>query len=268
MNKFIKLFKGFFEILKNPWLLNNILSSDSVWNTYLIKNYQLSNGFPVLDINQLFPGFNVTLNCFSFLEGGSLPTDLAILKLFAQKIENCSYFEIGTWRGESIVNVAEVAKECYTLNLSKSDILNLGLSSKYANLHGVFSEGKKNIVHLEGNSMSYDFKSLNKKFDLIFIDGGHDYKHVKNDTEKVFKHLTHDTSIIVWHDYAYNPEKLRPEVIAGIVEGTPSKYKKNLYQISNSMCAVFIRGQLKTTKFSIHKKPNKVFKVKIETTSI
>lgn len=268
MKKFTKTFRAIFEILKNPWLLNNVLSDDIIWSNRLSKKYNLTNGFSVIEINHLFPNFKVTLKTFSFLEGGSLPTDIAILKLLALRIKNCSYFEIGTWRGESVVNIAEVAKECYTLNLSKDEILSLGLSEKYANLHGFFSKGKENIIHLEGNSLTYNFKNLNKKFDLIFIDGGHDYKHVKNDTEKIFEHLIHNTSIIVWHDYAYNPEKLRPEVINGILDGTPKKFHNNLYHISNSMCAIFIREEFKTKLFLTPTKPNKTFNINIETTTI
>ena len=268
MKKISKSFKAIYELLKNPWLLNNILSDDSVWNNYLIKNHKINNGFPVIDINQLFPNFSETLNCFSFLGGGSLPTDIALLKSLANKFKDCNYFEIGTWRGESVINVSESAKECYTLNLSKSEIISLGLSKKYADLHGFFSKGKENIIHLEGNSLTYDFESLNKKFDLIFIDGGHDYKHVKNDTEKVFEHLLHDQSIVVWHDYAYTPEILRPEVISGILDGTPDKFKESLYYISNTMCAIFIREDFKTSDFQNLATPSKSFEISIKTRNI
>jgi predicted O-methyltransferase YrrM len=268
MKKILKTFKAIFEILKNPWLLNNILSDESIWHQQLLNKYDLANGFKIIDINHLFQKFDVTLNSFSFLEGGSLPTDIGLLKLLAGKFENCSYFEIGTWRGESVINVSEVAEKCYTLNLSKQEIIALGHSEKYANLHGYFSKGIKNIKHIEGNSLTFDFTSLKQNFDLIFIDGGHDHKHVKNDTEKVFKHLIHDTSIIVWHDYAYNPEKLRPEVIVGILDGTPVEFRENLYSISNTMCAIFIRGQFETSNFETPITPNKIFKIKMETSPI
>jgi predicted O-methyltransferase YrrM len=197
-----------------------------------------------------------------------LPTDLAILKLLASGFDECSYFEIGTWRGESVVNVADNAKECYTLNLSKQELLKLGLDEKYADLHGFFSKNKKNITHLIGNSMTYDFASLNKKFDLIFIDGNHHYDFVKNDTAKVFEHLIHENSVIVWHDYAYAPEKLRPEVMSAILDGTPQIFRKNLYQVSNSMCAIFTRKSFKTEVFSPLSKPALKFEVQMEVKKI
>ena len=172
MKKVKKTFKAIFEIIKNPWLLNNILSNDKIWNNYLEKKYKIKRGFPVIDINQISSNFDEKLNHFSFLGGGSLPTDIVLLKLLCKKFNDCTYFEIGTWRGESVINIAEVAKICYTLNLSKDEIISLGHSEKYANLHGFFSKQKKNIKHIEGNSLTFDFDSLNQKFDLIFIDGG------------------------------------------------------------------------------------------------
>src|SRR5690606_41176729 len=58
-----------------------------------------------------------------------------------------------------------------------------------------------------------------------------------SDTENVFKHLIHENSIIVWHDYAYNPEKVRFEVMQGILDGIPKKFHSNIYHVANTMCA-------------------------------
>ena len=264
MKKVIKTFKGLKALVKNPWLLNHVLNDDTVWDNYISKTYKIQNGLPELNLNELSENFKETLSQFAFLGGGSLPTDIALLKILAKRFDKCSYFEIGTWRGESVVNVAEIAEECYTLNLSREEILSLGLSEKYADLHGFFSKGKENINHLEGNAMSFDFAGLNRKFDLIFIDGSHHHDHVKNDSIKVFEHLIHENSIIVWHDYAYSPEQLRPEVFAGILDGVPQKYRQNLYHVSNTMCAVFIRGDFKTSEFVSPIEPKESFKVTIE----
>jgi len=59
-------------------------------------------------------------------------------------------------------------------------------------------EKKINIIFQ--NSLEFDEQKFEKKMDLIFIDGGHTYSVVKNDTEKAFKMLNTE-GIILWHDY-------------------------------------------------------------------
>jgi predicted O-methyltransferase YrrM len=222
---------------------------------------------PTADISQLIENSS-ELNHYTFLGGGSLPTDIALLKSLSKKISNCSYFEIGTWRGESVINVSETAKECFTLNLSKDDILAEGLPEKYADLHGILSKERDNVTHLFGNTLNYDFSALGKKFDLIFIDGNHKYEFVKNDTEKVFSHLVHKDSIVVWHDYAANPEKTRYDVLAGILDGLSKEKQANLYHVSNSLCAIYYPKGLESKSIDFPILPKKLFKVIIQSKEI
>ena len=268
MNKIAKLIKTIFLVIKRPSLVNYILDADEVWNWKLQKKYPKKSTLPVIEMDDLLPNFNQKLNNFTFLGGGSLPTDIMLLKTLANNIENCSYFEIGTWRGESVVNVAETAKECFTLNLSKKEMLDLQMPKEYANLHGFFSKGIDNVTHLQGNSLNFDFAGLNKKFDLIFIDGNHSYDFVKSDTMNVFTHLIHDNTIVVWHDYAYHPEKIRPEVLAGILDGIPSQYHTNLFHVSNTLCAIYTNNKFATHNFKSVVSPNKTFKISVKQVTI
>ncbi len=268
MKKIKKSLQAIGAILRNPWLLNHVLADDSVWQDYLQKKGCPEQGLPVVELDTLAPGFSETLDTFAFLDGGSLPTDIALLKLLAKRFPACRYFEIGTWRGESVANVADVASQCFTLNLSKKEMLERGMPAKYADLHGFFSKGMKNITHLEGDSLTFDFAGLNQKFDLIFIDGDHHYASVKKDTENVFAHLVHDQSIVVWHDYAYHPEKMRPEVFAAIWEGTPADKRKFLVHVANSMCAVFLPESVKAHPLETPVTPRVRFKVDITSHTI
>ncbi len=138
MKKIKKSLKAIGAILRNPWLLNRILSDDKLWEKYLCKTNYPEKGLPVAEPDTLFPEFSEVLNTFAFLDGGSLPTDIVLLKLLAKRYTDCQYFEIGTWRGESVVNVADVASQCFTLNLSKKEMLEKGMNEKYADLHGFF----------------------------------------------------------------------------------------------------------------------------------
>ena len=109
---------------------------------------------------------------------------------------------------------------------------------------------------------------MGKKFDLIFIDGNHKYEFVKNDTEKVFSHLVHKDSIVVWHDYAANPEKTRYDVLAGILDGLPKEKQANLYHVSNSLCAIYYPNGLESKSIDFPILPKKLFKVIIQSKEI
>lgn len=238
MSKLSKTLAAVRQIIRNPWLLNKILEEDPYWRNKIVKQWpDRANGFPVIKPWDLFGDFNENVSPFAFLDGGSLPTDLALLKKLARSKPDCNYFEIGTWRGESVANVASVAKECFTLNLSAAEMISMGLPDEYIAQHGTFSRNLLNVTHLEGNTRNYDFAALNRKFDLIFIDGDHHFEMVKNDTEKVFKHLVHDKTIVVWHDYARNPETVRFEVMAGILSGCPAILHNNIFHFAHTLCA-------------------------------
>jgi predicted O-methyltransferase YrrM len=240
MSKISKTLNALRLIIRNPWLLNKVLDNDLFWQKHAAVFSGVRNGFPVIKPWDVFGDFNETISPFAFLDGGSLPTDLALLKKLARQFPDCSYFEIGTWRGESVANVAAIAKECFTLNLSDEEMAGLGLSPEYIKQHRLYSEKLENVTHLRGNTLNYDFSALNRKFDLIFIDGDHHFEMVKNDTEQVFRYLLHEKSVVVWHDYARNPETVRFEVMAGILAGSPPDLHYKIFHMAHTLCAVYL----------------------------
>lgn len=264
MSKISKALKAFKLILKNPSLLNNILNSSDEWEKYVINKYHLNNGLPVVRPEQLFNNTEKTVFPYSFTDGGSLITDILLLKNAAASFEQCHFFEFGTWRGEAVANVASVAKKCFTLNLSEKEMLELNLSYDYINQIGLFSKSLDNIIHLQGNSTTFDFKALNKKFDLVFIDGNHHYEYVKSDTQNTFASLIHENSIVVWHDYAYNPETVRNQVLSGILDGTPKEKHKYLYHVEGSICAIYFPKKITGKKLKLHVVPDVFYKINIE----
>lgn len=264
MNKINKLFKSLGMLIARPYLLNKILDDNDVWRKRVQKKFALKEGLPETSFRALAGVEEVIVKPFAFLEGGSLPTDLALLRILAAHFNACNYFEIGTWRGESLANVAAVAKNCMSLNLSGVQMQEMGMEADYIDQHAMFSKDLLNVVHLEGNSMNFDFAGLNKKFDLIFIDGDHHYSSIKNDTEKVFTHLVHEKSIVVWHDYAWQPGNIRFETLTGILAGIPAKFRENLYTVSNTLCAIYYPAGLEADVPKPVAFPENVFEVRIK----
>ena len=108
----------------------------------------------------------------------------------------------------------------------------------------------------------------NEKYDLIFIDGDHSYEGILNDTKKTFYLRRSKKSVIVWHDYGWTTEKVRYSTLKAILDGVPDIYHKNLFHISNTLCAVFLPDgffyKKETTTFlSYPSKPETIFKVEV-----
>jgi predicted O-methyltransferase YrrM len=261
MSKTRKLFKALSLIIQQPSLLNRVLDDADVNKKAVAEKHSLPDGLPAVDICDLLPGFDETVDPFCYLDGGSTPIDLALLKGLAKKFSDCEYFEIGTWRGESVANVASVAKHCTTLNLPDADMLAMGLSKKYVELHRFFSKDLPNVTHLQGNSLRYDYKSLGKKFDLIFIDGDHHYESVMSDTSHAFGLLKDEHSVIVWHDYGNHPNDVRWDVLRGILDGTPAAKRSKLYRVSNTLCAIYTNAAVPAYRQEAIETPKKNFSV-------
>jgi len=245
MSKLSKLIKATSLLLRKPYLINKIIDDNEVWMKEVEQAYGI-NGFQEIKLKDLNPKGEMQVKPFAFLEGGSLPTDLALLRILALRYEKCKYFEIGTWRGESVANVAEVAEECTSMNLSEEEMTEIGLDPLYIDQHAMFSEELNNVTHLKENSLDFDFNSMNRRFDLIFIDGDHHFDSICKDSSNIFKHLVHENSIVVWHDYAWQPGHIRYETMAAILKGVPEEFHKNLYAVRNTLCAIYFPGAVKS----------------------
>ncbi|MBO2008361.1 class I SAM-dependent methyltransferase [Hymenobacter negativus] len=231
------------SLARTPSLLNHVITGDVArWQQQALAHAGRSltaKGLPMVALAHFLSPADIVVRPFAFREGGSLPTDLLLLRAMARRVPGCRYLEIGTWRGESAANVAEVAAEVLTLNLSDEEIRALGLPERYISLHGFFSKPLPNVRHLHGNSATYDFASLNGPFDVIFIDGDHRYEAVLTDTRRVFEHLVGPATTVVWHDASRQPGEPRWEVLAGLLDGLPAAATGQLVQVENTLCALY-----------------------------
>ncbi|MBL7898450.1 MAG: class I SAM-dependent methyltransferase [Crocinitomicaceae bacterium] len=219
---------------------------------------------PTVNLAELAASRSETIEPFSFLDGTSMITDIFLLKTLARKFSNCNYLEIGSWRGESIANVSSVAEKCTSVTLSPEEMRTMNFGEKFISCHGVFSEGIKNISTYHANSHSFDFKSLNEKYDVIFIDGDHSFAGVLNDTRKVFDLRKDKKSFIVWHDYGYSAETVRYSVLNAILQGIPEDKHKHLFHVSNTMCAIYCEDlNLNVQYVDFPTMPDKKFKIEL-----
>ena len=158
-------------------------------------------------------------------------------------------FEFGTCSGKNTMLMALNSKETssiVTLTLNQEKLKELHLDKKDNNKSSrniikesnyekfLFSgkEIEKKIKVFFIDSKKFDTKKYLKKFDLIFIDGGHTYSVVKSDSKKAYEMLS-DKGIIIWHDYVPGKESSK-DVCKYINELAK---EKNIFHISNtSMC--------------------------------
>lgn len=233
------------------------------YKSKLFSKYGITQ-LPTIDFLDLFPELDETISNYSFLKGTSLITDLLLLKSFAKSFESCSYLEIGSFRGESISNISDVTNDSTSITLSSEELAAMNAPKGFTDMLGIFLKDIHTINRIEHNSHTFDFGSLNKEFDLIFIDGDHSVKGVINDTQKAFPLRKNSKSVVVWHDYGYNTEDVRYSTLFGILNGLPKEHHKNLFHISNTMCAVYIEdANFPTTFTNFPTFPNKVFSLKV-----
>jgi len=229
---------------------------------YVSKKYNMKDGLPVIELLDILPEFNEEVSPYAYLEGASSPIDIAILNALARRFPSCHYFEIGTWRGESIANVSKVSERCVSLSFSDDELRRIGYPDSVIGIHRHYSRDLPNVEHIGHDSHSFDFSEHEKQFDLVFVDGDHSYEGVVADTRSAFDLLRNDDSIIVWHDYIYN-RKRNWQILSSILDGSPTECRDRLYHISNSNCAIFVNKSFKTSKFSTNSLPRLDFTVKI-----
>jgi hypothetical protein len=264
MNKFSKALKALQLIVKQPSLINLILDYEENYKNEVVNKYNLRSGLKRLHFVEFLKEVN-TVEPFTFLEGGSLPTDYLLLAALSKKLHAPTCFEIGTWRGESALNMARFAKHVYTLNLGKKELTEMGFESAYADMQGSMCKGNDTITQLWGNSFSFDFSEHKKRCDLVFVDGDHHYKSVVNDTKIAFELLKDDNKgVIVWHDYGNGTETTRWEVLLGILDGTPSEKRKHLYAVNNTLCAIYYPFPVESFNAPFPQSPENIYKVIIE----
>ncbi|MBL7801927.1 MAG: class I SAM-dependent methyltransferase [Chitinophagales bacterium] len=212
----------------------------------IVNSYTNGKGLPYVDLLEVVPGFNETVNDFTFLSYTSRVTDIGFIKAIAKSFDKCDYLEIGCFRGESLVNILPNTNSTVSLSLSKKEMREINLPEYLMEPESILVKPNEKLTQIYHNSLTFDFTSLNKKFDLIFIDGDHSTHAVKIDTANAFKLLKDENSIIIWHDFGNNYSEQRNDVIAGALMGAPKETHPFIYRVSNTLCGIYTKRPLKT----------------------
>ena len=158
-------------------------------------------------------------------------------------------FEFGTCSGKTttlmalnspndakIITLTLNSNQAKNLDLDESDnkvsIRNIINESNYEKFifSGKDCEKKISVMFMDSRELIID-KYLNT-FDLIFIDGGHTYSIIKNDSDKAFK-MVKKGGIVLWHDYV--PGKTSDKDIVKYLNKI-SKDKKIFHIENTSLC--------------------------------
>jgi hypothetical protein len=182
---------------------------------HVIDTYGLSKGLPTIDIRDIAPNLDDTITHYTYLDGTSRVTDFALLRALAKRYPQGRYIEFGSWRGESLANVAPLMKEIIAMSFGQADMKKIGAPEPAVRAAHMYSKALPNIRIIEHNTQTYDFSQFKGTCDLIFVDADHQYPGVTIDTRNAFTLLKDEKSIIVWHDYGLGYEKPNWQYSAG-----------------------------------------------------
>jgi predicted O-methyltransferase YrrM len=183
---------------------------------------------------------------------GVISTLESVLLIKLMRIVDATYiFEFGTFKGvttrlllENLPDKSVTSKRIFTLDLSVLEGIefqggDIDLAKEALNYKRKYSTSKyKHLVkQILQDSFSFDENQYLNKFQFIFIDGNHQIKYAKSDTEKSFKMLSDSPSCIVWHDYG-NPKF--PELTAYLDYLATTK---QIFHIQNTMLAFYLSGK-------------------------
>jgi hypothetical protein len=158
---------------------------------------------------------SVTFDNFLSVDGNVSLDELAFMCALARKNQPRVVLEVGTFDGNTTLQLAlntPPETVIFTLDLpmgvdgkATNDPVEIAYieSSRRVRRRFLGSPVEHKIVQCYGNSLTYDFAKFaaNGQPQFIFIDGGHDYKCVRNDTEKALA-ILQQNGVIAWHDYS------------------------------------------------------------------
>jgi hypothetical protein len=234
--------RGFGRALADPRLLARLAvpSHADRARQHEAECVRLLGGVPRTVPVERIVGGGGRLEAFSFLDDTSTVLDLLVLRGLMACRPGGRYFEIGTFRGESALAVADIACEVVTLSLPDSQLTARSAHRSWVAAHRTFSEGHPRIRHVFADSATFDTAPYEGWADVLFIDGDHSRQAVEADTRRYWRVRRPRTGAVVWHDAFLTPLLPRWEVLAGIAAGVPPECRRELVHVSNTLCVAWL----------------------------
>ena len=192
-----------------------LLARDFEERDYFIETLAEGHIRP-LQLAQVFPGIEAQAVEVGVIDPETKHpnhVDMLYVCAMARHLRARRVFEFGTYLGRTTYHLAlgQYVEEVITLDLSPvgpypAD-LKIGRAVRAVHdrgLQGHFYQGTdaaRRIVQLHGDSRTFDYGPYAGRMDLVFVDGGHTYELVANDTERALT-LVRPGGVIVWHDFA------------------------------------------------------------------
>lgn len=255
MNNYIIVGLIFFNLLLilyfNKKKIKNLFLKQKIKSVDLIEVNKIF--LPIKNFNFKFPNEDVVIKNFfidpSFkVQGMTSDYEAWILSCISKFSTNI--FEFGTCSGKTTALLALNSlpkSKVYSVTLNPADLPKLSLGNNQdceVALNNAVKESiynkfiftnmsiKNKIKIIFEDSTKLNVDKFKNSMDLIFIDGGHNYSCVKNDSEKSFK-MIKNNGYIFWHDYNVFKRSCK-DVVKYIHE--ISKIKKIFHIKNTSLC--------------------------------
>ena len=229
-----RLFRLFSYLIIAPKLFTTILNvitkyfiSSLVINRYVGKKFlnnkndfiKFCNNELVFDQRDLF--------------SNNIPSWLYIFEKFSLQNKALEFLEIGSFEGRSSYFILSNLKKIHLTCVDTFKPFHELQDNNHAKFNNVFENFKKNTLKFserltieEKKSSDFFFKNK-KEFDLIYIDGSHEYEDVKNDADAAFK-IIKNNGIIIFDDFLWGfKQNMKSSITYAIIEFL-HKNKKNL----------------------------------------
>lgn len=180
-------------------------SSGFLLTELYLNSLEEHSGLPRSTVGTLFPevassSFTIFGKAHPFITDGfadreaqTSSNETCALAAITSALRPKSILEIGTANGGTTLQFFLNAPNAgiWTVDIEKPKIRN-------EEIRRAFGDPRLHVV--TGDSTKLDFPSLGPRFDLVFIDGGHDRETVRSDSLKAFDVLAPGGTIL-WHDY-------------------------------------------------------------------